>query len=419
VLHPFGVQRRDVLGSGHAPYATQVQQWANWSGSVRAHPARLESPATEADVAALVGRAVRDGLSVRPAGSRHSFTPLCATNGVAVDLHDLAGIEAIDATAGTATILAGTRLSAIGDQLRAAGWALHNQGDVDVQTVSGAIGTGTHGTGPELGNLSSAVAGVRIVTADGDAVHASEDVRPGLFQAARLSLGAFGIITAITFRCVPAYNLHERVWFEGPGESLDLLAARIDATRHYEFFWYPFRDLFEHKALALTNAPPDPLPDRKRERVDHAHRVFPSVREHRFNEMEYAVPADAGPACFAEIRRVIHERHPDVQWPVEYRTLAGDDVWISPAYSRASVTISVHEDAARPYAALFDDCEAVFRTYDGRPHWGKIHCRRGEELAPAYERWEHWWRLRAELDPGGVFLNDHLRELGGVSEVQV
>ena len=198
-----------------------------------------------------------------------------------------------------------------------------------------------------------------------------------MYQAARLSLGALGIITAITFRCVPAYNLHERVWFEGPDSSLDLLHERVEATRHYEFFWYPFRDLFEHKALALTNVPTDPLPDRKRERIDHSHKIFPSVRDHRFNEMEYALPAECGPACFADIRALIHDRHPELQWPIEYRTVAGDDVWLSPDYGRATVTISVHEDAAKPFAPLFKDCEAVFRAYGGRPHWGKIHTATG------------------------------------------
>ena len=404
-----------MLGSGHDPYATQVADWSNWSGNVHASPVRVESPECESAVQEVIRRAARDGLSVRPAGSRHSFTPLCATDGVAVDLHGLSGVEGIDVDARTATVLAGTRLSAIGDELRTVGLALHNQGDVDTQTVSGATGTGTHGTGPDLGNLSTAIVAVRIATADGDIVFASEDVRPGLYQAARLSLGALGIITAVTFRCVPAYNLHERVWFEGLDDSMAQLCERIEATRHYEFFWYPFRDLFEHKSLALTNAPPDPLLDRKRERIDHSHRVFPSVRDHRFNEMEYAIPAECGPACFADIRRLFHERYPEAQWPVEYRTVAGDDVWLSPDYGRATVTISVHEDAARPYGPLFEDCEAVFRAYDGRPHWGKIHGARAADLASEYEHWDHFWRLRAELDPEGRFLNEHLRTIGGVA----
>jgi FAD/FMN-containing dehydrogenase len=394
------------------PYDPGVPEWRNWSGNVRAAPTRVEIPATEDEVVSAVARAAADGLAVRPAGTRHSFTPLCATSGVAVDLDRLAGIESVAGT--DVTVLAGTKLSALGAPLRALGLALHNQGDVDTQSVTGAIGTGTHGTGPALGNLSTAVVGLRLVTADADVVSCSPAIDRELFEAARLSLGALGVVTAVTLRCVAAYNLHERVWFEGPSESLGALDERVHATRHYEFFWHPQRDLFEHKALALTDHPPDPLPDRPRERVDHSHVVFPSIREQRFNEMEYAVPAAAGPACFAEIRAVLRSRHPDVQWPVEYRTLAADDVWLSPAYERATVTISVHEDAARPYDALFRDCEAVFRAHDGRPHWGKVHFRGAADLAPCYPRWRDFWAARARVDPGGRFLNDHLRSLGGL-----
>ncbi|MDZ4826175.1 MAG: D-arabinono-1,4-lactone oxidase [Actinomycetota bacterium] len=389
-----------------------MPEWSNWSGSVRATPVRVEAPRTEAEVQDLVRRAAADGLAVRPAGTRHSFVPLCATDGVAVDLYHLTGVERIDGD--VATIAGGTRIADIGETLRAAGLSLHNQGDIDVQTVTGAIGTGTHGTGPTLGNLPSGVCGLRVVTGSGDLVECSPTTEPDLFEAARLSLGALGIITAVSFRCLPAYNLHERIWFEGPDESLAAITERVAATRHYEFFWHPSRDLFEHKTLAVTDAEPDLLPDRKREYVDHSHRVFPSVREAKFNEMEYSIPADAGIACFTEIRALMQECYPDVQWPVEYRTLAADTVWLSPALGRPTVTISIHEDASRPYDALFGDCEAVFRAYDGRPHWGKVHNRTAADLAPTYERWDDFWRTRAAFDPDGRFLNDHLRTVGGL-----
>ncbi len=389
-----------------------MPEWSNWSGSVRATPVRVEAPRTEAEVQDLVRRAAADGLAVRPAGTRHSFVPLCATDDVAVDLYNLTGVEGIDGD--IATIAGGTRIADIGEALRAAGLSLHNQGDIDVQTVTGAIGTGTHGTGPTLGNLPSAVCGLRVVTADGELVECSPSTESDLFDAARLSLGALGIISAVSFRCLPAYNLHERIWFEGPDESLAAIPERVAATRHYEFFWHPARDLFEHKTLAITAAEPDPLPDRKREYVDHSHRVFPSVREAKFNEMEYSVPADAGVECFTEIRSLMQDRYPDVQWPVEYRTLAADAVWLSPAHGRPTVTISIHEDASRPFDALFGDCEAVFRAYEGRPHWGKVHTRTAADLAPTYERWDDFWRTRAAFDPEGRFLNAHLRTLGGL-----
>jgi FAD/FMN-containing dehydrogenase len=362
-------------------------------------------------VVAAVQRAVDEGLTLRPAGSRHSFVPLCATDGVALDLHGLAGIESVDPDARTVTVLGGTRISALGEPLRHAGLALHNQGDVDTQTVTGAIGTGTHGTGPGLRNLSSAVVGARVVTATGEVVLCTPTERADLYEAARLSLGALGVITAVTIRCEPAYNLHERIWFEGPDESLSRLAERIAATRHYEFWWHPHRDLFEHKALEPTTDPPDPLPDRKRERIDESHLVFPSVRERRFNEMEFAVPAAAGEACFRQIRTLVQSRFAALEWPVEYRTLADDDVWLSPAYRRPTVTISVHEDAGRAYEDLFGECEAIFRAHDGRPHWGKLHSLGPADLARHYPRWRQFVSVRGAVDPDGVFLNPYLRAL--------
>ncbi len=395
-----------------------MTEWRNWSGNVRASPTRTVTPADEAAVQDTVARAERDGLTVRPAGAGHSFTPLCATDGVLIDLSALSGVESIDAGAGTATVLGGTRLSALGEPLRRAGLALHNQGDVDTQTITGAIGTGTHGTGPALGNLSTAVVAARVVGDRGELRTCSASESALLFEAARLSLGAAGIITAVTLQCVPAYNLHERTWFESADTALPRLAERIAATRHYEFWWHPQRDLCEHKSLEVVDAEPDELPDRKRERIGESYRIFPSVRDRRFNEMEYAVPSGAGPACFREIRALVRTRHPQLDWPVEYRTVAADRLWLSPAHGRETVTISVHEAADRKYDPLFRDCEAVFRAHAGRPHWGKVHGARAEGLADLYPRWADFWRAVAGADPHGRFLNEYLHALRG-EEVSV
>ena len=259
-LEPFGWQGREVLRARHDPYATRVVTWTNWSGNVEATPARIASPVTEADVQAVVVDAARDGLAVRPAGSRHSFTPLCATDGVAVDLHALAGIEAHRRR--RAHRDRAGRHPPLGDRRRAP------RG----RARAAQPGRRRHADGERRDRHRNARDRPRSrQPVDRDHRGADRHRRrrgrvrergraPGLYQAARLSLGALGIITAITFRCVPAYNLHERVWFEGPDSSLDLLHERVEATRHYEFFWYPFRDLFEHKSLALTNAPADPAP---------------------------------------------------------------------------------------------------------------------------------------------------------------
>ncbi len=390
-----------------------MPSWSNWSGRIRCSPAEHPVPRTDDEVATIVRDAADAGRIVRMRGTGHSNTALCATDGVLVAPEGLAGIETIAPDRSTATVGSGTVLADLAAALQAEGLALHNLGDIDVQTIGGATGTGTHGTGPALGNVATAIVGARIVTADGAITTCSPEERPELFAAARVSLGGVGIVTALTLAVVPTYRLHERIWHGPGGEVLGTLADHIAATRHYEFFWFPHRDLVEHKALAFTEADPDPLADRKRERIDHWNAILPSRRELRFNEMEYSVPAVAGPACFAALRTWMLAERPDVQWPVEYRTVAGDDIWLSPHTGRPSVTISVHLGADDDCEALFRAAEPILLAHDGRPHWGKVHFRTGADLAPRYPHWDDWWRVRDTHDPDDRFLNDHLASLRG------
>jgi FAD/FMN-containing dehydrogenase len=234
---------------------------------------------------------------------------------------------------------------------------------------------------------------------------------PDRLAAARVSLGMLGIVTAVRLQLVPAYRLHERLWREPIDECLSRLDERIAATRHYEFFWYQATDLAHSKSLEPTDAMPDSMPGSEGERIDHSFCVFPTVRENRFNEMEYALPAEAGPSCFREIRQLMRERHQSVTWPVEYRTVAADDAWLSPCHGRATVTLSIHQGAQLPYQAFFDDAEAIFRRYDGRPHWGKIHSLVADPLRAHYPRFDDFRRLRSEVDPPGAFVNDYLRKV--------
>jgi FAD/FMN-containing dehydrogenase len=385
--------------------------WASWSGRVRCAPARIETPRDEEEVIAAVRRAEAEGLVVRAAGAGHSHTPLVATEGLVLSLDALSGIESFDPGSLEATIGAGTRIHDLGEPLRRLGGALANQGDVDTQAVAGAVGTGTHGTGPALGSISTRVTALRFVGADGAVREWSRDRDDERLAAARVSLGLLGVVTAVRLRLVPPYRLHERVWRGVVEETLERLPELVRATRHFEFFWLPERDVAEMKSLDPTTAEPDPLPDRKRERIDWSDRIFPSIRDVRFNEMEYALPAAAGPECFRAVRERMRSRHADVRWPVEYRTLAADDVWLSPAHGRETVTISLHQDADLPCDDFFADVEAILREHGGRPHWGKFHSLRGAELAPLYPRWEDFRRVRRELDPAGRFLNEYLRGL--------
>jgi FAD/FMN-containing dehydrogenase len=290
---------------------------------------------------------------------------------------------------------------------------------VDVQAIAGAVGTGTHGTGPSMGNISSNVTGARIVRGDGEIVEITE-ASAGELLAARVALGSLGIFTQVELQLVPAYRLEERTWRARPGECMADLDRTIAATRHFEFFWFPQSDVCEMKSLHPTDDPNDILEVREGggdvsvpldRRCGWSHQIIPSVRNFKFHEMEYAVPSGAGPACFAQVRERIRSRWPDVAWPVEYRTLRADPAYLSPAHGRETVTISIHQDARLPYREFFEDIEPIFTAHAGRPHWGKVNTRTAEQLADLYPRWDDFRQVRDHFDPAGTFLNDYLRGL--------
>lgn len=386
-------------------------EWRNWAGSVRCEPARYTEPASEAELQRVVRDAARDRMALRVVGSGHSFTPLCATDGVLVSLDRHAGIFDVDPPALEASVHAGTKLCDLGEPLLEQGLALENQGDIDRQSLGGAFGTGTHGTGRELPNLSAQAVALRLIAADGAVLTCSANEQPELFRAARVSLGLLGVLSSARLRLLPAYRLHESVWREDLAPCLDSLADRIAATRHFEFFWFPGLDRVEAKSLDPTEAEPDDLPGVPGERIGWSCRIISSVRELKFHEMEYSVPAEAGPAAFRELRTRIREKHPDVVWPVEYRSVAPDDADLSPAHGRPTVSISVHQDGRLPFREFFCDVEPILRAHAGRPHWGKIHSCTRRDLAELYPRWDAFCALREQLDPDDRFLNDHLREL--------
>ena len=399
--------------------------WTNWSGGVTCTPARLAMAESEDALVALFREAERAGWEMRVAGTGHSFVPLCTSAGMLLSLDGMQGVIEADRAAMQATIRAGTKIHQIGAPLTAAGMAMENMGDIDRQSLAGAIGTGTHGTGPTLGNIATQVVGLRLLTASGDYLDCSAERDPDIFAAARVSLGMLGIITRITLCALPAYRLHEHTWVASFDECMDNLDALIAATRHFEFFWSPGEDACAMKALHPTNAErweeqgPETAPVAPGrlaryihpDRADWWYRILPSERTIRFNEMEFAVPAAQGPDCLREIRQLMRKKHPDVTWPVEYRTLHADDIPLSPAYERETVTISIHQDATLSYRPFFADAEAIFRNHRGRPHWGKIHWHSGRELRDLYPRWDEFHALRERLDATGRFLNAYLREM--------
>ena len=388
-----------------------MAEWSNWSGRQTDSPVAIVAPTSESDIVEAVAAAAITEMPVRAVGASHSHSRIAATNGMLLTLDGWQGIEAVDTEAQTARIRSGTRIFQLGEPLLEHGLAIRNQGDIDRQSVAGATSTGTHGTGPSLQNLSASVEGARIVLASGDVVDCSPAATPELFEIVRHSLGAVGLITELTLALRPAYRLHETLWKEDPASVFSRIDELVAATRHFEFFWMPQTDACACKSLAETDAAVDALADRKLERIGWSHDVISSTRDDLHTEMEYSVPAHAGPACFNEVREMILRDFPDLQWPLEYRSLASDDMWISTAAGRETVTISAHQDITLDDRPLFEACEEIFRRYNGRPHWGKQHYQTGQELAALYPRYGDWWRVRDQHDPDRIFVTDYLSSL--------
>jgi FAD/FMN-containing dehydrogenase len=382
-----------------------ADSFVNWSGSVAFVPAEHAEPIDEEEVRRLVLRAREAAIPLRPVGSGHSSSPLVRTDGILLSLDRLSGLVEEDAPARRSTVWAGTKLSSLGEGLYDAGLAMENLGDVDYQSIAGATATGTHGTGVGFGNLSTQVAGVRLIAGTGETLDISAGQHADLLPAARLSLGALGVITRVTLDLKPRYALRRRSWCAHVDWTMDHLAELQHTNRNMDFYWYPRSDQTQIRTLNRADRPADT-------RVGPPHETIPRHRELRFEEIEYMLPSEASPACFAEVRRRIRQRHRrDVAWRVLVRTIAADDIFLSNAYGRATTTIACLQNNSLPYEDYFRDMEDVFRDYGGRPHWGKKHWLTARELRPLYPRWDDFQAVRRRLDPDGVFRTPYLARL--------
>jgi L-gulono-1,4-lactone dehydrogenase len=450
-----------------APARASGETWRNWAGNESARPRRMASPRSAQEVADEVRKAAADGLTVRMAGTGHSFTPAAVTDGVLLRPGALARIRSVDAAAGLATAEAGCPLRVLNAELLARGLSLANMGDIQVQTVAGAIQTGTHGTGRDIGGMAAQVAGLELVLADGTIVTCSADVPagsapppsspsppwPGLFDAARVGLGALGILTAVTFRVVPSFLLEAREEPMRWSEVISRLDELTSANEHFEFYWFPHTEGCLTKRNNRSAGPPRPLPRMRyllddeflsntvfgatcrlghlvpavikpvnamagkalgsRTYVDAAYRVFTSPRRVRFKEQEYAIPRESLADVLAEVRALFARRDWRISFPIEVRVTPGDDPWLSTAYRRDSAYIAIHVFHASPHQEYFRDVEAVMIAAGGRPHWGKMHTVGAEYLRQAYPKHGEFVALRDELDPERRFGNAYLAQVLG------
>jgi FAD-linked oxidoreductase len=417
--------------------------WTNWAREQRCAPERIERPRSEDELAQAIARARR----VKVAGSGHSFTDIACTDGVMIDMSAMRRVLSVDGN--EVTVEPGITLHDLGEELRSRGLAMENQGDVDPQTLAGAISTATHGTGGRFGNLSSQVVAMRLVSGAGEAVDVSGDE----LRAARVSLGALGAISAVTLRCVPAFTIH-RIDDPRPlDEVLPRLDELVDANDHWEAFVMPYT----RRALTLTsertNRPPEPpgrmaafvhdvivenavlglfcrtgrrfprlIPALNRrlaslmgraEHLDASNRVYANTRLVRFTEMEYAIPRERAAEALERVLAMIERRRLPVGFPIELRVVAPDDALLSTAHDRATAYIAVHQYVGMEFETYFRAVEAIMDDYGGRPHWGKRHYQTAATLRPRYPGWDTFAEVRERFDPERRFENDYLRRVLG------
>ncbi len=427
-----------ALGSNALAQSTP---WRNWSGGLSCQPAGRHDITSEAQLSDILASTRGP---IRPVGSGHSFSPLVPTDGHLVVIDQLSGILDYDNDSMQATFGAGSRLGDLGEPLYELGQGMMNLPDIDRQTVAGATATGTHGTGIRFKSLSGYITALRLITPQGEVMDL--DASDGdLFDAARVNVGALGVVTQIRMQNRDAYKLKKREWTAPTEDLLAEFDERAANHRHFEIFPLVYSDyslalqidesdepigqtiipaeeveLSDLRRLGVEATPAEKLAMNNAlaenaevtEAVDVSYKLLSNIRTNPFNEMEYSVPAEVGADCVREILRTIYDQAIEVAFPLEFRYVSPEEPWLSMAYGdEPHATISIHRTAFEDYKPYFDIIEPIFWKYGGRPHWGKIHSLTHRELSELYPRYRDFMEIRESLDPQGRMLNDHLRSL--------
>jgi FAD/FMN-containing dehydrogenase len=400
--------------------------WTNWGGNQSFAVANALAPQTDGDVIGAVREAFTDRHEIRVAGAGHSFTPIVQSEHTLLNLDGIAGVTETDPQRCRARVRGGTRLYNLGGPLWEAGLSLANQGDVDQQSISGAIATGTKGSGPKFGSLSSKLRGVRLVDGRGDVVEIAES-ETDLLHAAQVSIGMLGVFLDLDIETMPAYKLKENnavLPFDEVSTNLD---AYLSQFRHFSFWWMPtaassaMYDLgtveADHCVVKLLDQLPADAPDVEAEpgaRTGPAYLIYPdATTEARFHELEYMVPAAYGREALEAVRSLMRNRHPEQISPVQVRWQKADDAFLSASYQRDTMSISVSGQVGTVYEPFLRELDWELQQFQARPHWGKIHFLTRDRVEELYPKYEDFQQIRRQFDPRGIFLNDHLRELFG------
>lgn len=428
----------------------KAKHFKNWSSSVYCQPGDFVAAGDLPALIEVVDHCRAEGKTIRLVGSGHSFTPLVATTDLLLSIDHLSGIESIDHENRLVTVWAGTRLKDLAEALFQYGYALENLGDINVQTLAGAISTGTHGTGIDFGSVATQVHDLTILTGTGELLHISPTENAHLLEAVKVSLGMLGIIVKVTLKVLPAYQLIAHSYRENFIVCLNNLDQLTRENRNFEFFWFPYTNtvqiktlnenqqvttekgkqhmlkklvienglfygmsevsrIFPKTAKLISNLSAIGVPVGLE--VDKSHELYATPRLVKFNEMEYSVPKDQMANVLYDIDALIRKYNFAVHFPIECRYVKRDDIWLSPSYERDAAYIAVHMYKGMEFQAYFEAVEKIFLAYGGRPHWGKMHTLGYEELRNLYPKLDDFLEIRAELDEDGMFLNEYVRDM--------
>jgi FAD-linked oxidoreductase len=430
----------------------QKVAWSNWAGNQKIDQTSCFSPKTELELQQIVRHATTSHRRIKAVGSGHSFTAIALPEEILIDLSHYDQVLTLDKIKKTVTVQSGIQLSKLNVALHENDLAMQNLGDIAYQTIAGAISTSTHGTGLRFTGIANQVVALRIVLADSSVVDCSPEVNADLFHCARVGLGALGLISTVTLQLVSAFNLSV---IEEPmrvDEVLANLDHHVNSNDHFEFFWVPhtgwaltkrnnrtfeiakpkskishwysktFMENYAFGAVCmLGRARPTLIPrlakalpsSGRSEYCDVSYKVFASKRIVKFYEMEYAIPREACEEALNRVRRMVVDSGFFLNFPVEVRFTAPDEIPLSTASNRESAYIAVHIYKGMNYVPYFKEVEKIMNSYQGRPHWGKLHFQDSNTLAPRYPQWDKFQKVRNLVDPNRLFANRYTEAVLG------
>ncbi len=427
------------------------KKWTNWSENYLAYPSRFYAPQSIEEVCEVVKEQALLNRTIRVTGAAHSFSPVAMPEQSALTLHHLRGIISVDKEAHTATFYAGTYLYEVGPILAEYGLALINMGDIQKQTLAGAISTATHGTGVTLGSFASIVTRWGIVTGEGDYLEHDRG-EDALSEALYVSVGMLGILVTVTIQVIPLYSLAYTSERHDFYTEIQNFQQSIRENRNVEWYYFPGSNQIQVKKMTQVAPQQQPKVQKlidqaknqalenglfyvaselcKRKpslslavsrlasnlvggdaRTGMSYEIYPSPRYVKFVETEYAIAIDQFEACMEEVHAMFLRKHFDVHFPIECRTTAGERGYLSPTQGRESAFISFHMYKGMNESPYFHWVRDMMVKFNGRPHWGKVNNYHNQNIEQFYPNATKFNEQRKKLDPHNVFLTSYFKNI--------